>query len=121
MQICAAERSKAERHRGCVRASHLTRAVILSCAACRGASPLAGARSADSRARPPSAAGGSRVRSVAMLRGHACVSEFRRPRRTMMGSASCGRVLTVRVVGGLWGWMRAGPRQRCVTQAHDAK
>ncbi|KAJ1125869.1 hypothetical protein NDU88_004284 [Pleurodeles waltl] len=60
MQICAAERSEAERHLRCVRVPHLTRAIVLSLAACRGASPLSGARSADSRARPPPVAGGSR-------------------------------------------------------------
>ncbi|KAJ1199215.1 hypothetical protein NDU88_003053 [Pleurodeles waltl] len=59
MQICTAERSEAERHLVCVRAPHLTRAVVLfPCAACRGASPLAGARSADCRARPPIAGRG---------------------------------------------------------------
>ncbi|KAJ1217894.1 hypothetical protein NDU88_005481 [Pleurodeles waltl] len=35
MQICAAECFGAERHRGCVRASHLTRAGSPPCAACR--------------------------------------------------------------------------------------
>ncbi|KAJ1202624.1 hypothetical protein NDU88_006421 [Pleurodeles waltl] len=51
-----------------------------------------------------------------MLRGHACVSGFRRPRRTMMGFPD----LWQRTHGeSRWqslGWMRAGPRWRRVTR-----
>ncbi|KAJ1157735.1 hypothetical protein NDU88_010435 [Pleurodeles waltl] len=99
MQICAAERSEVERHLGCVGASHLTRAAVLSFAACRGASPLSGARSADSRARPPPVARRHQGRSTVMPRGHACVSKLQRPRRTMVTHVDCSRTLTVRVGG----------------------
>ncbi|KAJ1187782.1 hypothetical protein NDU88_004552 [Pleurodeles waltl] len=67
MQICAAECSEVERHLGRVGASHLTRAVVHSLAACRGASPLPGARS-------PPVACRCRGRIAAMPRGHARVS-----------------------------------------------
>ncbi|KAJ1142413.1 hypothetical protein NDU88_008738 [Pleurodeles waltl] len=72
MQICAAERSEAERHRGCVSASHLTRAGILSCVACSG--DVSSRRRAVGRQQGAASfcrrcrSGAGRVRGAAMLR-----------------------------------------------------